>query len=583
MLLITSVLAVLGVPLASLALWYANMLAIVLNLEPLLSAHGFDRKAARLASTLGHFLYCAALVLATTLIGILARLVLWILSKGSRSSNTDLTMATYQRTSLGLVLPSNCLAVVLYRPPSSELVLRSRPLDSTFPTVLYWRCSLEMTLVSRCLVVVRYWSPLLELGSYEREVSCSTLVLWRASRRTSLCPRLGPYQTTALELVPFQHSWDVALWRDPPPAPIAPGKTIYAFEGPVYTESVVTFPIQPAIEPYFCKALVRHGPLDIFSSASARMSAPERTCLLAPCRANQTDNPAPFDIYKGSVLAPYHLRRSLIPVDDIVPFFRNKWISGGAQSDDELYSFESEESEEESLLTPHSSPRGPRPDTGFTCSSPADNGAGWSIAEIFEPLSMELDLDLSFPPFDFNPPCDFISPHHHDSEPISEFEEGQYFDAPNIDNSVDELCTLFESFSLRASPPMSATPVLDTMSRQRLHTPILTIPIPAHPKPSADEECPLIAVDTRPTVLAHPPTLTKPKLKERRRLPISIEDLCSEFANMSVKAKASTSLELLVAAFSQWNLHSPNPTSPNHATPNHSTPPQAGLGIFSRI
>lgn len=102
-------------------------------------------------------------------------------------------------------------------------------------------------------------------------------------------------------------------------------------------------------------------------------------------------------------------------------------------------------------MTPFTSPREPRPDTGFRCSSPADNGVDWSIAEIFEPLSMELDLDLSFPLFDFNPPCDSISPHHHDSEPILEFEEGQYFDTPNIDNSVDELCTLFESFSLRAS------------------------------------------------------------------------------------------------------------------------------------
>lgn len=334
MLLITSVLAVLGVPLASLALWCANMLAIVLNLEPLLSAPGFDRKAARHASTLGHFLYCAALVLVATLIGILARVVLWILSKDSRPFNTDPTMATYQRASSGLVLPSDCLAVVLHRPPSSELVLRSRPSDFAFPTVLYWWCSLEMTLVSRYPVVVRYRSPSLQLVSYEREVSCSTVVLWRDSRRTNLCLSLGlgPYQTIALELVPSQHSWAVALWRDPPPAPIAPGKTIQAIEGPVYTESVVTFPIQPAIEPCFYKALVRHAPLDIISSASARMSAPEQTCLLAPCRMNQTDNPVPFDTYKGSVLAPHHLRRSLIAVDDIVPFFRNKWISGGAPS-----------------------------------------------------------------------------------------------------------------------------------------------------------------------------------------------------------------------------------------------------------
>ncbi|KAF9487869.1 hypothetical protein BDN71DRAFT_1513551 [Pleurotus eryngii] len=495
-------------------------------------------------------------------------------------------MAPYQRTSLGLVLPPACLAVVLYRSPSSELVVRSRPSDSTFPTVLYGWCSLELTLVSRYLAVVRYRSPFLQLVSYELEVSCSTVVLRRDYRQTSFCPRLGPYQTTALELVPSQHSRAVALWRDPPGAPIAPGKTIQTIEGPVCTESVVTFPIQPTIEPYFCKALVRHAPLDISSSASKRISAPEQTYLPVPCRVNQTDNPAPFDTYKGSVLAPHYLHKSLIAVDDIVPSFRNKRISGGAPSDDDLYSFESEESEEESLMTSFTSPRGPRPDTGFTCSSPADSGVDWSIAEIFEPLSMELDLDLSFPPFDFNPRCDSISPYHHDSEPILEFEEGQYFDTPNIENSVDELCPcLRASVWGRRWSPMSAAPVLDAMSRQSLHTPILTIPTSARvdPKPSADEECTLTAVETGPTVPSHPPTLTKPKLEERRRLPISIEDLCSEFANTSVKAKASTSLELLVAAFSRWTLHSPNTISPNHATPNHSTPSKAGLGMFSRI
>ncbi|KAF4578584.1 hypothetical protein EYR36_000391 [Pleurotus pulmonarius] len=555
MLFIISVFAIL----ASLALWCVNMLASVLILEPLWSTRWFSRKAVSVACTLGHLLQCAVLVLSAALVGILARTALWILSNGFRHSRPDLTMVPRRTTSSELALIPNCLAIVLYQSPSSELILRSSSPVPAQAMVARHGKSLELVSTpSSCLAVVRYRPRCLELVPYEHKVSCSAVV----SRR-----HLDSSQMP---------SWTVILWRDAPIRPIRPRMAIKSIEGPVSAALVVTSPMH-SLPPYTptlpstCKTLVHYTPSTFISPVSRRL--------------NERDGLGSVNSYKCSLLAPRRLCKDLINVDGIVPFWRDRWVSGHSpselinlpESSPAFESFESEDSEEDSLVTPFASPRGQHPEPRFACPSPVV--ADWSIAEIFEPLSMPLDLDLSFN----HPPCDCDLCVYRNSKPLQEFEEEQCFDSPNIemDTSVDELCALFEGLSVKTPSPMTLTPILDAMSKWSLRTPepIPTIVVtPAHvePKPSVEEEPSLPAIQAMDTPIHVAPS--NPKFRKDCHLPAAMENLCSEFAKMSCKEKALTSIELLTAALSQWTLHSPNPT-----TPNHSTPSQAGLGIFSRL
>ncbi len=288
--------------LASLALWCVNMLANVLNLEPLWSTRGFSRKAVPFACTLGHLLHCAVLVLAAVLVGILARVALWILVNGFHHSRPALPMAPRRMVSSELALIPDCLAVVLYQSPSSELILRSSSPVPALDMVARHGTSLELVSTpSPCLAIVHYRPNCLELVPYEHKVPCSAVV----SRR-----HLDSSQMP---------SWTVTLWRDAPLPPILPRRAIKSIEGPVSTALVVTSPMH-SLPPYTptlpstCKTLVHYTPFTFISPVS--------------CRLHERDGLGSVNSYKGSLLAPHRLCKDLINVDGIVPFWRDRWVSG---------------------------------------------------------------------------------------------------------------------------------------------------------------------------------------------------------------------------------------------------------------